>query len=248
MNIIKNYILILLKLISRIIYKLIPIEFKQQINDDKIYPLTPNLSRLISKNTEKENFEYFKEHFEKSILFSKDEKIREYAIKNAIENDKKQENFYLEFGVYKGISANFFSKYLKKLYAFDSCEGLREDWQGKDKPKSTFNLDGKVPKLNTNVEMIVGFIQDTLDDFLKKHNPKINFLHLDMDTYSSTKYALERLKKYLVKDAIIIFDELYNYPGWKNGEFKALQEVFREDEYSYLAFNIVSQQVVIRVK
>ena len=33
-----------------------------------------------------------------------------------------------------------------------------------------------IPKLNKNIDLIVGYIQDTLDDFLKKHNPKINFV------------------------------------------------------------------------
>ena len=40
---------------------------------------------------------------------------------------------------------------------------------------------------------------------------------MDMDTYNPTKFTLEKLKPYLVKNAIILFDELYNYPGWKMG-------------------------------
>ena len=168
--------------------------------------------------------------------------------KIAISNDKHKEGFYLEFGVWKGDSTNFFSKYVKKLYAFDSFEGLREDWLGRHVAKGHFNLNKKIPKLKSNIEPIVGFVQDTLDDFLKKHNPKINFVHLDMDTYPSTKYALERLKPFLNKDAIIIFDELYNYAGWKDGEYKALKEVFKDDEYIFKAFNVLGGQVVIQIK
>ena len=69
-----------------------------------------------------------------------------------------------------------------------------------------------------------------------------------MDTYSSTKFALEKLKPYLVKDAIIIFDELYNYIGWEHGEYKALKEIFKEEEFEYKAFMINSEQSVIQVK
>ena len=69
-----------------------------------------------------------------------------------------------------------------------------------------------------------------------------------MDTYPSTKYALERLKPFFNKDAIIIFDELYNYPGWKSGEYKALKEVFKDDEYIFKAFNVLGGQVVIQIK
>jgi hypothetical protein len=162
--------------------------------------------------------------------------IRKYAIEKSLLNDKEKNKFYLEFGVWKGTTANFFSKYVNKLYAFDSFEGLREDWIGANYPKGYFNLDKKIPKLNKNIEPIVGFVQDTLDDFLKKHNPKINFVHFDMDTYETAKYALEELKRYLIKDSIILFDELYNFPGWRNGEYKALQETFDESEYKFRAF------------
>jgi hypothetical protein len=163
-------------------------------------------------------------------------------------NDKNKEYYYLEFGVWKGESSNFFSKFVNKLYSFDSFEGLKEDWIGNSKPKGFFNLNKKIPKLNSNVEPIIGWVEDTLDDFLKKHNPKINFVHLDMDTYSPTKFTLEKLKPHLIKNAILIFDELYNYAGWKNGEFKALKEVFKEDEFEYKAFNLDSTQCVIKIR
>ena len=227
-------------LISRCIYLLIPIEIRD-FNKK-------NIDRLINENTKNECYEHFKEIFKSTILFKNFEATREYAIKNAISNDKQKELIYLEFGVYKGVSTNFFSKYVKKLYAFDSFEGLSEDWGGSKFGKGHFNLNKQIPKLNSNIEPIVGFVQDTLDDFLKKHNPTINFVHLDMDTYPATIYALERLKPFFNKDAIIIFDELYDYPGWKDGEYKALKEVFKDDEYIFKAFNTLGTEVVIQIK
>ena len=68
-----------------------------------------------------------------------------------------------------------------------------------------------------------------------------------MDTYSPTKFTLEKIKPYLVKNSIIIFDEYYNYEGWKEGEFKALKEVFNENEFKYKAFNVNSAQCVIQI-
>ena len=68
-----------------------------------------------------------------------------------------------------------------------------------------------------------------------------------MDTYSPTRFTLEKIKPYLVKNSIIIFDEYYNYEGWKEGEFKALKEVFSENEFKYNAFNVVSEQCVIQI-
>ena len=69
---------------------------------------------------------------------------------------------------------------------------------------------------------------------------------MDLDTYPSTKYALSKLKNYLVNNAIILFDELYNMEGWKSGEYKALTEVFREEEYTFLSFSSDREQVVIQ--
>ena len=50
-----------------------------------------------------------------------------------------------------------------------------------------------------------------------------------------------------MKNAIIHFDELYNYFGWENGEYKALSEVFDESEFEYIMFNIEGKQCAIRI-
>ena len=52
---------------------------------------------------------------------------------------------------------------------------------------------------------------------------------------------------YLDKNAIILFDQLYNFVGWRNGEYKALQETFDENEYKFRAFTINAQQAVIQL-
>jgi len=213
-----------------------------------VFYKSTKLEKIIEDNLAKETFVYFQKYFEKSVLLKSKIKIRDYSITKSFLNDKNKENYYLEFGVNKSESSNFFSKYVNKLYAFDSFEGLEEDWGGTHSAKGRLNHNRKVPKLNPNVEPIVGWVEDTLEDFLKKHNPKINFVHLDMDTYTPTKFTLFKLKPYLVNNAIIIFDELYNYPGWKNGEFKALNEVFEESEFQYKAFNLRGKQAVIQIQ
>ena len=70
---------------------------------------------------------------------------------------------------------------------------------------------------------------------------------MDLDLYNPTKFTLEKIKPYLEKDAIILFDELYNYVNWKEGEYKALKEVFKDDEYVYKSFNINDQQAFIQI-
>jgi hypothetical protein len=241
----KIFIKLALTKVSRFIYfiyKLIkfvvPFEFRKKTK----------LELKLEENLVEETFNHFKEHFKKSVIFDDVLKIREYSITTSLLNDKSKDYYYLEFGVFKGESANFFSKYVNNFYCFDSFEGLKEDWVGTNAPKGTFNLDKKIPKLNSNVVPIAGWVEDTLDNFLKEHDPKINFVHLDMDTYNSTKFTLEKLKPYLVKNAIILFDELYNYVGWEDGEYKALREVFKEEEFEYKAFTIHTDKCAIQIK
>lgn len=213
----------------------------------------------------KSSYEHFKKYFPSSVFFTTSTEIRREIINKAIRYslDKKQLNklqnqedeFFLEFGVFNALSTNIFSKQLKlekyKLFAFDSFEGLLEDQIGHiGNYKGKFNRFKKIPKLESNVSPVVGWIQDTLPIFLKeKVNDKfkIRFIHIDVDTYETTKYILENLKKYLVKDSIILFDELYNMPGWRVGEYKALIETFSEEEYSYIGFTAYGEQVAIKI-
>ena len=243
----RDIIKLFLKKLSRLIYFIYRV--LNYLTPEEVKSIR-NISKLESKIENElieETYDYFKKYFEKNIIFSDLKKIREYAIRSSLSNDKYNEYYYLEFGVWEGSSSNFFSKFVNKLYCFDSFEGLKEDWVGTSLPKGVFNLNKKIPNLNSNVEPVVGWVENTLDDFLKKYNPKINFVHLDMDNYGPTRFTLEKLKPYLVKNAIILFDELYNYPGWKNGEYKALNEVFNENEFKYKAFNVNHQQCVIQI-
>jgi hypothetical protein len=137
-------------------------------------------------------YETFKPHFKKSLHL--DIKIyNKFIIERAKENDEFNKKFYLEFGVLTGTSINFFSNYVNTIYGFDSFEGLREDWVGTHSPKGTFNLNKRLPKLNKNVIPIIGWVQDTLLPFLEKNKPGINFVHMDMDTYESTKFVLTKI-------------------------------------------------------
>ena len=195
----------------------------------------------------KKCYETFKPHFQKSIFLNYKD-FHKFIIERAKENDEFNKKFYLEFGVWTGTTVNLFSNYVNTIYGFDSFEGLREDWLGTSHhPKGTFNLNKKIPELNKNVIPIIGWVQDTLVPFLEKHKPAINFVHMDMDTYETTKFVLTKIKPYLVKNCVIAFDELYNYSGWESGEYKALKEIFDDNEYRYICFCKDSEQVSIQI-
>ena len=103
-------------------------------------------------------------------------------------------------------------------------------------PKGTFNLNKKFPSVRKNVNLIDGWIENTLPNFLENKNKKIAFVHFDMDTYNSTAFAIRSLKPMFQKGTIILFDQLHSYPHWRESEFKALNDTLNKNEYKFLAF------------
>jgi hypothetical protein len=193
------------------------------------------------------SYQKFREYFSSSVLFDSIEKIREYSLKEAtsslLHSQDSSDELFMEFGVFQGTSINQFAKILsldkKTITGFDSFLGLVEDWAGSSDPKGAFNLGGVPPKTRENVRLVVGKVQETLPKFLEENkNKKIQFVHLDMDTYATTKFILKNIKPYLNEGCILLFDELYNFPGWRVGEYKALMEEFLENEFEYIAFHV----------
>ena len=132
-----------------------------------------------------------------------------YPLTYVFENMKlqhKPNTLWLEFGVASGNTINYISKFTNdKVYGFDSFEGLPEKWRdGFD--KGAFNKNGYLPQVNSNVELIKGWFNETLLNFINTHDKKVSFIHMDADLYSSTKYIFDILKDYIDTDCIIVFD------------------------------------------
>ena len=203
-------------------------------NEKKFFDIYEKYIELELKNS----LIHFHQYFKKS-LFLDFENIREYSINQAIKKYNINELF-LEFGVRRGNSINLFSKILLKsnipIYGFDSFFGLNEDWLGNDRKKGDMSTDGKLPEFkHKNITYVKGLVQNTLNNFLKKKNEKIRFTHMDLDTYSSTKFVLNAIKPWLARDSFILFDQFYNYPGWENGEYKSFLEVLSFFQKAYCA-------------
>ena len=199
-----------------------------------------------------ESYNYFKKFFFTSMLFDNHDEIRDFSIKTALENHFDNA-LYLEFGVATGNTINFFSKYLSDeqnkniIYGFDNFTGNTENWIGnKTRVKGAWNRNGKPPKVNHNVELVIGDIQETLIKFLEQNPRKINFIHIDVNTYETTNFILMNLKPYINDKCVIIFDDYHNLPNWKHGEHAALLKNFSNDEFKYIAFhsgNIATVQI-----
>ena len=95
--------------------------------------------------------------------------VNTYPLKYVFEIMKlqhKPNHLWLEFGVANGNTINYISKFTNdKVYGFDSFEGLPEKWRdGFD--KGAFNRNGVLPQVNSNVELIKGWFNETLVNFI----------------------------------------------------------------------------------
>ena len=158
----------------------------------------------------------------------------------------------MEFGVYKADSINRFAEMTPGVtwYGFDSFEGLPEAWTLGAKA-GAFSIGGKLPPVRTNVRLIKGFFEQTLPAFAAEHRGEpIAFLHIDCDLYSATVTILENLGDMLRPGSIVLFDELINYHGWEEGEYKAFTEfaAARNLAFEYIGYNRTGSQVAVRIR
>lgn len=153
------------------------------------------------------------------------------------------DGLWLEFGVYRGRSITQIARHTNKIiYGFDSFEGLPEQWNGEN-PAGMFNIGGEVPAGSIvgdnqpdgsptrqiepwpeNIRFIKGWFSDTLPGFLKEHKEIAAYIHIDSDIYSSCKTVLELLTDRIVPGTIIDFDEILDYPEYREHEIKAFAE------------------------
>lgn len=164
---------------------------------------------------------------------------------------------YLEMGVCTGKTINFIAALNphKKIYGFDSFLGLPEDWIRSDFiiPQGTFGFKTPfLPPVLHNVVLFPGWFNEVLPIFkneILKSTP-IALLHIDCDIYSSTVDVFAFLGDHITDGTVIVFDELYNYPGYENHEFKAFMEFLEKQDFDveYLAYNIYHEQVAVKIK
>jgi hypothetical protein len=206
---------------------------------------------LINDEALQDSYQFIRERMSDAALFSNPSKLQDFAIDRACDRNL-EDKLILEFGVFKGHTINSFANRLtaagvkEPIYGFDAFKGLQEDWSQLNFARGHFDLGGRLPKVRANVRLVKGWVQDTLEEFLREHSDrKIAFMHMDMDTYAPTKFVLDKTRDKCGSGTIILFDELYGYPNWRNHEYRALNEIYNEDEYEYLAFGTL--QCVIKL-
>jgi hypothetical protein len=173
---------------------------------------------------------------------------RFFLLKESIHNvDKKINGLYCEFGVGSGGTINYIASLVDvQIHGFDSFEGLPEDWRDGFQ-KGAFKMD-TLPEVRPNVVLHKGWFNESLPKFKEAYIAPLSFLHMDADLYSSTKTVFEILGDRIVPGTVIQFDEFFNYPCWKDNEYKAFMEFVESHKvkYQFIGYSL-DQQVAVKI-
>lgn len=178
--------------------------------------------------------DYAEAHMAGAAVYTDKLAVLEHGISQA-----RHDGLFLEFGVWSGRTINFIAeRHDGIVHGFDSFEGLPEDWT-REYRRGDFATNGRLPEVRPNVRLHRGWFDRTLPGFLREHEGPVAFLHVDCDLYSSTRTVFEALGGRIGAGAVIVFDEYFNYPGWREHEHKAFQEFLAERGLTarYLAYN-----------
>ena len=122
----------------------------------------------------------------------------------------------IEVGVHNGGSAQILKKYKnskKKLFLFDTFEGLM-DCGSKDTLKNgmmsfDYSYVQDFFKYETDVIITKGYFPESAVNILPR---KISFVHLDVDTYTSTLSSLNYIFDFMVDGGTIVIHDYINNP------------------------------------
>jgi hypothetical protein len=208
-----------------------------------------NLEKIALRISREQTADYIIKNLPKARAFQTVEDIIDFSVDSVAEHLKT--GLFLEFGVWKGHSINrIASKTHNLVHGFDSFEGLPEAWRTGFETGEFALPENQLPKVGDNVQLIKGWFDQTLPDFVNKTDADIALLHVDCDLYSSTKTIFKHLGSRLVSGSIVLFDEYFGYPTWEQHEHLAFQEFISSSgkAYEYLGYNANHEQVVVRIK
>lgn len=197
----------------------------------------PPIKQELWKRSIESSLDFIEQNIAKAVCFETRSELHAYALTKL-----PPTGLICEFGVYKGHSVNALADALahmgdpRPIFGFDSFEGLSEDWFGHFALAGTFDLGGNLPEVREKVQLISGWVDDSLPKFLENNVENIALAHIDTDTYSPCRDILNALRGRFVPGSIIIFDELLAFPGWQNHEYRALQECV-DVPYDFIAFS-----------
>ena len=188
-----------------------------------------------------------------SLLMSHDvERVRKLLVRyNLFNLSLEVPGYIVECGVFKGAGLMYWLKLLaifspgsrKRVIGFDTFGRFASSLLPYEEASAgayvrEAKFEGVEPSailkraadagLDDRVELVQGNLETTARQYVQR-NPgfRISFLHLDLDTYSGTKAALEGFYPVVSRSGVIVLDE-YAFPGW--GESDAVDEFLADKD------------------
>jgi predicted O-methyltransferase YrrM len=210
---------------------------------DTEYRARRDLSYSQDAKAAQESAAFVLEHMPTAKVFWETQDTLRYAL-----GEIKGPGLALEFGVATGGTLRIIADAVaadRTVAGFDVFTGLPETWRT-GFPAGEFAQE---PPDISGATVISGLFEDTLPAFLGETDEPIAFMHVDCDLYSSTKTVLDLTGDRLAADAVLVFDEFFNFPGWQLHEHRAWTEFLARTgrTFEYLAYTGNNEQVVVRL-
>lgn len=188
------------------------------------YDLRAELQRRATRQTA----DFIIEDMADAVSFDNRYKLLHHMLRllNERRRTHGKQGLVAEFGVWHGESINFIAERTRDIvYGFDSFHGLETPWSGHQDFSRLFDRKGAAPKVADNVHLEIGSFCSAIPRFLKTNIEPFEFIHIDCDVYEAARDILTLCKDRIQKGTLIVFDDFFNYPGWKRHEFRAFQEL-----------------------
>jgi len=193
-----------------------------------------------------ESVEYILAHMQEAQVLEDRFELLRFALARA-----PQDGLVVEFGVEKGASLRWIARHTPRtVHGFDSFQGLPADWRGTKESRGKFDVRGRLPSVPANARLHAGWFAETIPPFLAAAPGSVALLHIDCDIYESTKTVFDLVGERIAPGAWIVFDEYFNYPGWRLHEFKAFQEWIAAGgrRYRYAGFSAEKGHVAVEIR
>lgn len=190
----------------------------------------------------------FKTFFKTISKFTLLDDVRAYTLWALVKNVRKEKGLILDIGCMMGGSSFIISKSSphNKIIAYDTFEGFKDNDKYYKKNFFIYKdiknviLNSKLLKLK-NLKIVKGYFPTKKS---LNYN-KIKFAHVDVNTYNSTKKIFFYLKKRIIKNGIIVFDD-YGIYGNFNVTFFLDKIKNKFNHEFHFVYNFMGQCILIK--
>jgi len=170
----------------------------------------------------------------------------------------------IEFGVARGFNIDLLATVSEELgsdrriYGFDSFEGLPEPEPGRDllgyhRGRYAVPLEAAQARIRAserpNIHLVKGWLAETLKNEPALSIPAVAYARIDVDLYKSTLECLDYLAPRLTDQAVLVFDEwTYDLGTGETGAFFEWSRKHPEFSFDFIFSGMIGRLYLRTVK